>query len=316
MKCLIVDDMHPCLIQSLESNGFVVDYHPLISRADALEILSSYQVLVVRSKFFVDASIMESAPDLMLIARAGAGLDNIDVDEAEKRNITVVHAAEGNSDAVAEHTVGMILGLLSKIAFSDRQVRLGIWDREGSRGIELKGKTVGILGYGNMGTAVAKRLVSFGCNVIAFDKYLETWPDNNAERVDIETLISQTEILSLHIPLTSETMGMVNSDFLLKFRKGLFLINTSRGGIVPVEDVLWLMEQGHISGLGLDVLENEPPAKKNQILPSKYEKLFGRNDVVLSPHVAGWSTESYEKISIVLAEKILHCFSLLKREKW
>jgi D-3-phosphoglycerate dehydrogenase len=313
MQCLIVDDIHPILIQKLESVGLEVIYKPDFVLTQDSGMLATADILIIRSKFQVSREILDQAPGLYLIGRAGAGLDNIDLDEARARDIDVVHAAEGNADAVGEHTIGLILGLLSKIASADRSVRAGEWNRELYRGVELKGKTVGLVGYGNMGRAVARRLNSFGCEVIAYDKYLDNWPDHYAVRVDLDTLKSECHILSLHIPLTDETAGMVDSDYLKSFRKGVFLINTSRGGIVQVQSILECLVDGTLSGAALDVLEDEPPLKKITINRAKYEQLFGRDDVLLTPHIAGWSLESYEKISRVLAIKIIDRLSQLTK---
>jgi len=313
MQCLIVDDVHPSLIQKLERVGLHVVYKPDFNLANEKALLKQIEILILRSKFQVDEDILSSMPDLTLIGRAGAGLDNIDLEAALKRDIDVVHAAEGNADAVGEHTIGLILGLMSKIASADRSVRSGIWDRERFRGIELKGKTVGLLGYGNMGRAVSSRLNSFGCEVIAYDKYLVQWPDQNAVRVDLKTLMEDSHILSLHVPLTDETQGMVGAEFLKKCRKGLFLINTSRGEIVPIGSIPDMLDDGSLSGVALDVFEEEPPVKNINFISSKYERLFGRDDVLLTPHVAGWSLESYEKISAVLAIKIIDRISQLTK---
>lgn len=312
MKCLIVDDIHEVLISGLEKIGIEVIYRPFINREEALSLISDINILVVRSKFNIDKEVIDNSPSLKAIARAGAGIDNIDEEYAKLKNIQVFHAATGNADAVAEHTMGMILGLLTKIASADKSVRKGIWDREKYRGIELKGKTVGILGYGNMGRAVAVRLKSFGCNVIAYDKYLQVWPDENAVRVEFEQLYVESQILTLHIPLTQETNGWVDSDFIKKFRKGLFLINMARGKIVCLDGLSNLLDQGQLSGLALDVLEDEPPVKKNMVISSKYSALFEREDVIFSPHIGGWTVESYEKIAIVLEEKIRQFYILSK----
>jgi len=312
MKCLIVDDIHPFLIEQLERAGIFVEYNPEIDKKSAAAVINNFEILVIRSKFKVDDLFMEKATNLLMIARAGAGLDNIELSEEFLSRIQLIHAAEGNADAVAEHTLGLILGLLSKIAAADRSVRSGNWDREKFRGLELKDKTVGLLGYGNMGRAVAIRLKGFGCNVISFDKYITEWPDENANRVSLETMCAESDIISIHIPLTHETKAWIGKDFLKMTKKCPLLINTSRGKIVKLEEVLGELENGSISGLGLDVFEDEPPLKKNENIPSKYERLFSRADVLLSPHIAGWSLESYEKISIVLADKILLHFSQQK----
>ena len=310
MKCLIVDDIHEVLISGLEKIGIEVIYKPFIAREDALLLLNDIGIIVVRSKFLIDREVIDSAPSLKAIARAGAGIDNIDEEYAKFKNIKIFHAAAGNSDAVAEHTMAMILGLLAKIASADKSVRNGIWDREKYRGIELKGKTVGILGYGNMGQAVAVRLKSFGCKIIAYDKYLMDWPDENASRVEFEQLCLESEILTLHIPLTSETNGLVDIEFLKKFRKGLFLLNMSRGKILSLEGLSTLLQQGLLSGVALDVLEDEPPLKKNQALSAKYLSLFEREDVLFSPHIGGWTIESYKKIATVLEDKIRQFYKI------
>jgi D-3-phosphoglycerate dehydrogenase len=216
-----------------------------------------------------------------------------------------LHAAEGNADAVAEHTIGLMLALLNRFIPADQSVRSGNWKREAYRGKELNQQTVGLLGFGNMGQAVARRLLAFGCKVLSYDKYIESWPEPKVQRVELSELLSESGVLSLHIPLTPETTGMVNPDFLGRCRKGAFFLNTSRGAIVSMEAMVQHMESGAFSGAAFDVFDQEPPPKKGQRNFEIYERLFARNDVLLTPHVAGWSTESYEKISAVLGRKIL-----------
>jgi D-3-phosphoglycerate dehydrogenase len=304
MRCLIVDDVHPVLIQTLRLEGIDVDYQP---EYDHLKEYMEYEVsiLVLRSKFFVDSEFLTRFPKLRIIARAGAGLDNIDVEAAAQAGIEVLHAAEGNADAVAEHTIGLMLALLNRFIPADQSVRSGNWKREAYRGKELNQQTVGLLGFGNMGQAVARRLLAFGCKVLSYDKYIESWPEPKVQRVELSELLSESGVLSLHIPLTPETTGMVNPDFLGRCRKGAFFLNTSRGAIVSMEAMVQHMESGAFSGAAFDVFDQEPPPKKGQRNFETYERLFARNDVLLTPHVAGWSTESYEKISAVLGRKIL-----------
>lgn len=304
MNFLVIDDVHPVLIDRLQSGGHIVDYFPEIKPEDIYRLLIDYQGLIVRSKINVDASWLDKGPNLRLIGRAGAGLDNIDIEEANKRGIEVIHAAEGNADAVAEHTLGLILCLLNKINTAHQSIREGNWLREPFRGEELKRKTVGILGYGNMGQAVAKRLIGFGCRIVAYDKYLESFPDWNAEKVDFETFQSETEILTIHLPLTSETRGMIDKAFLQSFQKSLIFIHTSRGPIVPVSDLVDALLTKKVRFAGLDVLENEPPIENFKKISAPYQTLFDLDQVILTPHVAGWSLESYQKISLVLAQKI------------
>lgn len=310
MHCLIVDDVHPILIDRLRENGVLVDYQPGFRLESDRALLGHCDILVIRSNFFVDAEVLAQSPKLQIIGRAGAGLDTIDVQAAEKAGVTILHAAEGNADAVAEHTLGLLLGLLSKIGSADVSVRIGEWKREFFRGLELKHRTVGIIGYGNMGSAVAARLAGFGCKVLAYDKYLDALPDGNAIQVDLEVLQQEADIISLHIPLTPETKGWIDTQFYRKCRKGVILLNTSRGSIVPVRDLVQELESGWLGGAGLDVLQHEPPASAGQEFSSLYERLFMRSDVLLTPHVAGWSLESYEKISMVLANKILSVLSI------
>jgi D-3-phosphoglycerate dehydrogenase len=310
MRCLIIDDVHPVLIQILETAGIQVLYQPDIKADEIKNNLKGVDILVIRSKIRIEFPFLSHAPDLRIIARAGAGLDIVDLDYVKANGIEVLHAGEGNADAVGEHTIGLILGLLSKIAAADRSVKNFEWNREGFRGTEIKGKTVGLIGYGNMGRAVASRLKSFSCQVICYDKYLESMPDNNAVPVSLEKLMELSDIISLHIPLTVETKAWINADFIKKCKKGLFLINTSRGEILPFEGLIGLLHDGNLAGLALDVFENEPPSKKNQNTFSVFSELIRRENVILTPHVAGWSLESYEKISKVLGDKIIRCFSL------
>jgi D-3-phosphoglycerate dehydrogenase len=309
MRCLIADDLHPALPDMLRAEGIDVHYKPFLTKDAFLEELASAEILVIRSRFPVSRDVIASAASLRLIARAGAGLDGIDVDFAVSKGIKVLHAAEGNSDAVAEHVLGMMLGLLSRIPEADRAIRSSIWDREGFRGRELKGRCVGLIGYGNMGPAVAQRLSSFGCRILAYDKYRSSWPDNFAERVDEEAIRAESDIISLHVPLSEENRGMINKAYLEKCRPGLILINTSRGPVLNLTGIGELLDSGHLSGLALDVFPEEPLFKKNISHQEEIFALLRRPDVLSTPHVAGWSSESYEKISLVLGQKILQFFS-------
>lgn len=304
MRCLIADDLHPVFLEGMAGSGLDCRYLPGLSRDEFLRELEDAHILVIRSRFTIDAEVIRAAPKLRIIARAGAGLDGIDVELAESCGIKVLHAAEGNAAAVAEHTIGMMLGLLARIPEADRAIRAGIWDREGFRGKELGRRCVGLIGYGNMGPAVARRLQAFGCRILAFDKYRLDWPDNYAERVGEDAIQKEADIISLHVPLTSETRGMINHDYLSKCRSGLILINTSRGPVLNPEGMAELLDSGRLAGLGLDVFPEEPLFKKNISYSEEILKLIIRPDVLSTPHVAGWTTESYEKISLVLLKKI------------
>ena len=235
-------------------------------------------------------------------------MDAIDVDYAESKNIRCLNSPEGNRDAVGEHTLGLLLTLFNKINFADREVRSGLWQREANRGVEVKGKTVGIIGYGNMGHAFAQRLAGFECKVIAYDKYKHGFSDSFAEEVTSAELFKQTDILSLHVPLTDETNRMVNSDFIKHFSKPVYLLNTSRGKVVCLHDLIEAMQSGKVRGCGLDVLEIENYNQQIQIDENQkrdIQILYSMKNTVLTPHIAGWTTESYYKLADFLADKII-----------
>lgn len=299
---LIVDDLHPAFKQEAEALGYVVSDEPLFTREQTLAVIKDYEGLAVRTKFQVDRELIDASPKLKFIARAGAGMDNVDEAYAQSKGIACINAPEGNADAVAEHAIGMLLSLMNKLRQADQQVRAGIWDREGNRGWELKGKTVGIIGYGYMGQSFAQKLQGFGVEVIAYDKYKTGFSDNYAREVSMEEIVKFSDVLSLHLPLTRETRNLVDTEYLFHFRKPIFFLNTSRGEIVHTSAVLNAIADGKILGAGLDVLEVEKfPALAEQ---NWYAELAKNDKVVLSPHVAGWTFESYRKISEVLAEKL------------
>jgi len=301
-KILIVDELHPIFQQEAEKLGYLVDYRPDIKLSEVLEIIRDYDGLAIRSKFRVDQALIDAATKLKFVARAGAGVDNIDEAAIAAKGVTLINAPEGNRDAVGEHAIGMLLSLMNNLRKADLEVRNGIWDREGNRGYELKGKTVGIIGYGNMGQAFAKKIKGFNVEVIAFDKYKTGFSDSYANEVSMEQIVKYSDILSLHVPLTRETRRLVNEEYLFHFRKPIFFINTSRGEIVDTKAVLDSIVNGKIRGAALDVLEVEKfPALKEQ---AWFKDLVDNSKVLLSPHVAGWSYESYQKISEVLAKKL------------
>lgn len=301
-RILIVDDLHPVFKERALEMGYLVDDQPQITRLQTLQAIANYDGIAVRTKFKIDRELMEAAPNLKFIARAGAGLDNIDEACAKERNITLLNAPEGNMDAVGEHAVGLLLALMNNFRQADQQVRTGIWDREGNRGYELKGRTVGIIGYGFMGKSFARKLQGFGVNVIAYDKYKTGFSDEFAREVSMEEIVKHSDVLSLHIPLTSETRQMVTEEYLFHFKKPIFFINTARGEIVNTKAVLKAVKEKKIIGAGLDVLETEKfPALGEQ---EWYSELAACTSVILTPHVGGWTRESYRKISEVLADKL------------
>ena len=303
-KCLIVDRMHECIIPLLEKAQYHVDYRPGLSRDEVLAVVAEYEGLIVRSKLAIDQELIERATALRFVGRAGAGLDQLDMDALTARGITVLNAPEGNRDALAEHMVGMLLGLLNKIYQADRQVRSGVWDREGNRGIELMGKTVGIIGYGYMGRAFARRLSGFGVNVLAYDKYKQQYGDAYAAEASMDMLYEQADIISFHVPLTEETRNMVDNAYLNQFKKDVFLLNSARGKIATLKTLAEALQQGKLRGAALDVLENEQLSTLTDLQRQYFRELSQSDRVLLTPHVAGWTYESYEKISRVLAQKI------------
>lgn len=304
MNFLIIDEMHPSLFPMLEELSIKYLYNPAIKPDEVLQIIRDYEGIVIRSKMKLDHSFIEKATSLKYVCRAGAGLDGIDIDGLTAKNVTLISAPEANRDAVGEHSIGMLLCLMNRLHIADQEVRKGIWHREENRGFELSNKTVGIIGYGNMGKAFAKRLSGFGCRVMMYDKYHPEKADEYAQYVSMETIFNEADVLSLHTPLTPETKGMVNADYFNQFKKPVWLINTARGEVAILQDILDKIEEGKIEGACLDVLENE---KINALTPEQkntFERLITHPKVLLSPHIAGWTFESYEKINQVLVEKL------------
>ena len=301
-KILIVDDLHPIFKEKAIELGFQVDDKPLITRDETLAIIKDYVGIAVRTKFRIDQELFDAAPQLRFVARAGAGLDNIDATVATAKDVKLINAPEGNNDAVGEHAVGLLLALMNNFRKADAEIRNGIWDRESNRGYELKGKTVGIIGYGFMGQKMARKLAGFEVNVIAYDKYKTGFSNEFVREVSMEEIVKHSEVLSLHIPLTKETKQMVNEEYFYHFKKPIFLINTARGEIVNTSAVLSGIKSGKILGAGLDVLETEKfPALASQ---AWFNELKACESVILTPHVGGWTFDSYRKISEVLAGKL------------
>ncbi len=303
-RIFIVDEMHPSIIPDLKGYGFDVDYQPNINREEILRRIGNYTGIIIRSKTTIDQELLDKAINLKFVARAGAGIDKIDEVKCRLRNIRIINAPEGNRDALSEHAMGMLLALLNKIHTADHEIRQGNWNREGNRGIEIQGKTIGIIGYGNMGSAFAKRLSSFDCSVLAYDKYKHGFSDRFVKESTLDQIFLMVDILSFHVPLSDETLRMYNESFFKKFKKKLFVINTARGPILPIKDLLKTMDEGIILGAALDVLENEKLDSYTEQEKSDFENLIARKNVILTPHVGGWSKESYKKINDVLIEKI------------
>ena len=306
-KILFIDSNHPTLHETLMQKGFQCDLFWDKSNAELIKLIPDYDALVIRSKFKITKEIIDSAPQLKCIARAGAGMENIAVEYAEGKGIHCVHAPEGNRDAVAEHAMAMLLNLFNNIHRADREVRLGKWLREENRGVELGGKTVGIIGYGNTGSAFAQRLSGFNCKVLAYDKYKFGFGNNFITESKLEDLFQEADIVSLHTPLTEETINFINDKFIHNFKKNIYIINTARGKSLVIEDLVKNMKSGKVLGVCLDVLEYEATSFENMnfdSLPKDMQYLITSDKVILTPHIAGWTYESNVKIASVLADKI------------
>ncbi|MFM7628538.1 MAG: NAD(P)-dependent oxidoreductase [Algoriphagus sp.] len=308
MKVLICDEMHASITTLLEKEGFEVTYSPAISRAQLLKEVANYEGIVIRSKTPLDRPLLEKATRLKFVARAGAGLDQLDIDYLHEKKVKLFHAAKGNRDAVAEHALGGILALFNRLAVADQEVRRGVWNREANRGIELKGKTVGIIGYGNMGKAFAKRLEGFGVKVMAYDKYLSGFGNKQVQESTWKKIKAKAEVLSIHVPLTPETRDFFTLDELKEFAKPIWLINTARGELIRMSTLNQALDQGILRGAVLDVLENEKFDRFSSEQQKEFESLSGRENVLFTPHVAGWTTESYQKINEVLVKQIKKSF--------
>jgi len=304
MKILIIDQMHESIVPLLEEKGYEAHYRPDIDRDGILQILSDYEGLVIRSKTPIDRDLLVKGINLKFVARAGAGLDNIDLEYLEQNAIALYSAPEGNRDAVAEHALGMLLALFNHLTQSDSQVRRGVWDREGNRGEELCGKTVGIFGFGNMGAAFAQRLKGFGVQVLAYDKYKKGFGNEFVQECSFETIQEKADVLSIHVPLTEDTKGFFTSEIINGFNKPFYLINTARGEVVSFETLNDGLQKGKLKGAALDVLEKEKLQTLTSAEKKSFERLTDFKQVLFSPHVAGWSKESYYKINEVLVAKI------------
>lgn len=308
MKVLIVDQMHESILGLLGKYGFEVTYAPKITREEIFEQIASFEGIIIRSKTPLDRTLLEQATRLQFIARAGAGLDQLDLDYLEERGVALFHAAKGNRDAVAEHAIGGLLALFNHLNQADTQVKKGIWDREGNRGVELKGKTVCIFGFGNMGKAFSKRLKGFGVNVLAYDKYKKDFGKKRVQEVTWETLKKEADVLSIHVPLTPETRDFFTLEELKSFSKPIWLINTARGEVIRMETLNQALDLGILKGAVLDVLENEKFDRFSPDQKYQFELLAKRENVLFTPHVAGWSIESYQRINEVLVKQILQTF--------
>lgn len=307
IKILLLDRPHPFLEQAMQEAGLEVHAHFDTPREAILAILPDFQGIVMRSRLRADRELLDRGTQLQFIAREGVGVEHIDTEYAAQKGIAVITSPEGSRDTVAEHALGLLLCLMNNLARADAQVRRGEWIREGNRGYEIFGKTVGILGYGNMGTAFAQRLQGFGCRVIAYDKYKTDYGDAFAAEADLAALHQESDILSIHIPYMPANHHFINDGFLKAFAKPIFLVNTARGTVLDTAALVRYLESGRVRGAALDVLEYEETSFEFlnfPALPSPFQYLRQAENVVLSPHIAGWSFESKLGHAQVLAGKI------------
>ena len=307
-KVLITDLVHPLLISGLTDAGYNCHYEPEINYQQVLGKIENYSGIIINSKIIVDKIFLDKASQLQFVARLGSGLEIIDLEYAKSKNVLVHRSPDGNCDAVAEHAIGMLLSLLNNLCRANAEVRNKIWNREALRGYEIKGKTIGIIGFGYTGTALAKKLSGFDVKVIAYDKYKSDYSQNMdyvSESDNLDLIYEVADIISLHLPLTDETKYFANEQFFKAFRKPVYFINTSRGEIVETKALLNAMDQGIVRGACLDVFENEKAHTFSTYEENLYSNLFERENVILSPHVAGWTYESKEKLSRLLLERII-----------
>ena len=312
MRILFIDTVHEHLASHLKRMDFECVDGSALSRVEILESISGFEGIVIRSRIKIDKELFDKATKLEFIARAGAGMENIDVDHAKMLGVRCFNAPEGNRDAVAEHAVGMLLTLFNHINTADVEVRKGLWRREENRGVELLGRTVGIIGYGNTGQALSKRLAGFGVLMYAYDKFKEDFSNDLVLETNLESILYEAEVISLHVPLTEETHHMVNDEFFDKLKNPIYLINTSRGPVVDTSALVRAIESGKVLGACLDVLEFEKfnfEQIENEEIPESLQYLLDSDKVILTPHVAGWTQESNAKLAHVLADKIQQEFS-------
>lgn len=308
MKVVFLDTVHSILEERLTAANMACVDATQCDPETCRQLVSDADGLVIRSRFPMDAAFLEHAPQLKFIARSGAGMENIEVSYCENRNIQLFNAPEGNRNAVGEHALGMLLSLLNKLHTADREVRGGKWDREGNRGLELDGRTVGIIGYGNNGAAFARKLRGFEVRVLAYDKYRSGFGTAGVEESSLERLYRESDVISFHIPQNEETRFWADEAFFEAVAKPFFLLNLSRGKIVKTAALLKALDSGKLLGAGLDVLEYEKASFENFFdgeMPLVFEKLLKSEKVILTPHIGGWTNESYFKLSDVLADKIL-----------
>ena len=305
-KVLITDKVHSLLIDGLTADGFDCDYRTNIPLAEVHKIAADYYGMVINSKILMQKELLDAAKQLRFVGRLGSGMEIIDQEYARERGVAVLSAPEGNCNAVAEHSLGMLLTLANKLLIADKEVRANLWQREANRGFEISGKTVGIIGFGHTGNAFAQKLQGMSLRILAYDKYKVdyTAPYDFVEESNMEEILAEADIISFHLPLTPENHFLVDRNFIQCCKKGVVLINTSRGVVIRTRDLIEAIENEVVGGACLDVFENEKPQTYTEEETKMYEQLFQSSKVVLSPHVAGWTHQSLERLAAVLLDKI------------
>lgn len=305
-KVLITDDVHPILISNFEKAGFQCDLFPNYTNEDVFKSIQHYEGIIINSKTKIFKEVLDKAIQLKFIGRLGSGMEIIDVEYAKQKGIESFSVPDGNRDAVAEHAIGMLLSLFNNLNKADQEVKQFVWEREKNRGIELGGKTIAIIGYGNTGKALAKKLSGFGVTVLAYDKYLSNYSDDYVQESTMKTIFENSDIVSFHLPLTEETHYLCDDKFINKFKKNVFIINTSRGKIINLKKIFFQIKSKKIKGVCLDVFENEKPKSFTIDDKNLYSKLYSMDAVIVSPHIAGWTVESKFKIGNMLSNKIIN----------
>ena len=307
MKVLFLDRVHPILEDRLSNIGFKCEHDYTSNKEAITHLIKDYEGLIIRSRIPIDKKLLSVAVKLKFIGRSGSGLENIDCQEAKNRNIHLFSAPEGNRQAVGEHAVGMILNLFNKISAGDKEIRSGKWNREANRGVEISGKTIGIIGYGNTGKTFAKCLSGFDCQILAYDKYKTNFSCNSVQESSLENIQNRADIISFHIPYYKDTHHYLDQEFIKNMKKSFYVINTARGKVLDTNALVDGLKSNKVLGACLDVLEYEKSSFENLFdkkTPPNFKYLISSQNVLLSPHVAGWTSESYKKLSIVLADKI------------
>ena len=305
MKILVIDAFPSEFIEQLRAlPGAEVEFLPDATKEEVYSRMRDVEILVMNSKVNADAALLEVSPCVKVICRAGVGLDHFDVPLLESKGIKIVSTPGANKDPVAEQAIGMLLCLMHNIARANTQVKQFIWQREENRGTELKGKTVGIIGYGNTGSAVAEKLSGFGCRVLAFDKYKSGFGNEFAAEATMDQIFESADVVTLHVPLTDETLHLADEKFFSRFRKNIWFLNLSRGPVLSLDDLISALRSGKVIAAGIDVLENEKFNTLTDIQRKRLEELFTSDKVIFTPHIGGWSHESLKRINDEIVEQI------------